>query len=546
MNITYIYIILIILIPFFFALLIVFINNTKKNIILNFLFIPSLITFFLSIKLLSLSNYINNFQYFNFLEIKWLAFLNLNFSIGLDNISLLFILLTTFIFLICSLASWKHIAIDVKLFSINILLLESLLILIFLSCDLFFFYIFFESILIPMFFIIGKFGSRNKKISASFLLFIYTFIGSIFMLIGILFIYYYIGTTNYYILLTEIEICDFLQKILWWLFFIAFAVKVPMIPFHLWLPEAHVEAPTPGSVILAGILLKLGTFGMIRFLFALFPYANYFYSIFVGVLSIIGILYASITAFKQFDFKRVIAYSSISHMNLIVLGLYTHNIATIVGSLVQMFGHGLIAGALFLSLNVLYERFHERTISHYSGIIKIMPIFCYFFLFISLSNISFPGTISFVAEYLMLYGILNSNYIAGLFALISMLLTSTFTLWLFNRISFGNINLNGITSFIKKCLIEIKKKFSIHRTIRYRYLEFLDVIEFTTNLKILSRRNIKHYIKFAKFDFKLRDFCIFLILIIFIIFFGINPTILIKYLYTSVYFLNYNIYIYNY
>ena len=239
--------------------------------------------------------------------------------------------------------------------------MESILLLVFSCLDIVFFYVFFESVLIPMYLILGFFGSRERKILASYMFFIYTFVGSVLMLLAILFIYFYVGTSNYIVLLT-CNFDPFLQKILWIAFFVSFAVKVPMIPFYIWLPEAHVEAPTPGSVILAGILLKLGTYGFLRFSLPLFTFANFYYTPFVYTISILGLIYSSLVAIRQTDLKRIVAYASIAHMNLIMIGLYTNKIYGIEGSLLQMFSHGLVSGALFLIVGVKVKCFIDDII----------------------------------------------------------------------------------------------------------------------------------------------------------------------------------------
>ena len=393
-------------------------------------------------------------------EISWLKFFNINFIIGIDGISLFFILLTTFLFPICILSSYNYIKFNNKFFYINFLVMESILILVFSCLDIIFFYVFFESVLIPMYLILGFFGSRERKILASYMFFIYTFVGSVLMLLAILFIYFYAGTSNYLVLLAY-NFDPYLQKLLWLAFFVSFAVKVPMLPFYIWLPEAHVEAPTPGSVILAGILLKLGTYGFLRFSIPLFPYANFYYTPFVYTLSILGLIYSSLVAIRQTDLKRIIAYASIAHMNLIMIGLYTNKIYGLEGSLLQMFSHGLVSGALFLIVGVLYERYHTRLIKYYSGLVQTMPIFAVIFLLFTLANIALPTTSSFVGEFLIFLGIYNTNTTIAVFAILSMIFGSIYSLWLYNRVCYGNIQINFISlyqdlnkrEFVMFCLI---------------------------------------------------------------------------------------------
>lgn len=438
---------LLIIIPLISALIIFFINNNNNKLIRTISIYCTSITFYISIFLLFLfDKSIIGFQFLY--EISWLNFLNINFILGIDGISLMFILLTTFLFVICILSSWNYIDFNLKLFYINFLIMESILILIFTCLDIIFFYVFFESVLIPMYLILGFFGSRERKIKAAFMFFIYTFIGSILLLLAILFIYYYTGTSNY-ILLLSFKFNTYLQKILWILFFVGFAVKVPMIPFHLWLPEAHVEAPTPGSVILAGLLLKLGTYGFLRFSIPLFNTANIYFTPFIYTLSIFGLIYSSFIAIKQTDLKRIIAYSSISHMNLIMIGLYSNQVCGIQGALLQMFSHGIVSGGLFLIIGVLYERSHTRLIKYYSGLVITMPIFSVIFLILTLANIALPLTSSFIGEFLIFISTFECNITIGIFVISSMILGSIYSLWLYNRVIFGNYKINFIEYYLK-------------------------------------------------------------------------------------------------
>ena len=284
----------------------------------------------------------------------WLPNLNLNLVFGIDGISLFFVFLTTLLIPLCLLTSWNSVNKNLKEFLIAFLFLDFLLIGTFCTLDLLFFYIFFESVLIPMFLIIGIWGSRERKVLASYYFFLYTLFGSVLMLLSILYIYYQVGSTDYETLLT-FSFSRLEQKILWFSFFLAFASKVPMLPVHLWLPEAHVEAPTAGSVILAGVLLKLGTYGFIRFSIALFPKASFFFAPLVYMIAAIGIIYTSFTAIRQTDFKRIIAYTSIAHMNLVILGIFSFNIIGLEGAILQSLSHGFVASALFLVIGVVYE-----------------------------------------------------------------------------------------------------------------------------------------------------------------------------------------------
>merc|ERR1712194_582872 len=341
-------------------------------------------------------------------EILWIPVLNLNVTLGIDGISLFFLLLTALLIPLCILISWNSVQFNLKGYLIAFLTIEFLLIIVFCVLDVLMFYIFFESILIPMFLVIGIWGSRERKIWASYYFFLYTLLGSVVMLLSILYIYNQVGTTDYEILLT-FAFSNLEQKLLWFTFFLAFAAKVPMMPVHLWLAEAHVEAPTAGSVILAGVLLKLGTYGFIRFSLPLFPKASFYFTPLVYMIAAIGIVYTSFTAIRQSDFKRIIAYTSIAHMNLVMLGIFSFNSIGIEGALFQSLSHGFVASALFIIIGVVYERYHARIVKYYGGLAVVMPLYIMIFLFFTMSNITFPGTSSFVGEFLILAGSFQSN-----------------------------------------------------------------------------------------------------------------------------------------
>jgi proton-translocating NADH-quinone oxidoreductase chain M len=365
-------------------------------------------------------------------------------SFNIDSISLLLILLTTILVFFCLLISFNiH---NFKFFSINFLVIQLILFLTWTTFDILFFYILFESVLIPMFIIIHVWGSRERKIRAAYLFFFYTVIGSLPMLLGILYIYLKTGTTNVYILQTVSYFSFNEQLILWLVFFIAFAVKVPVYPFHLWLPEAHVEAPTAGSVILAGVLLKLGSYAMIRFLNPLFKVASFFFIPLVSVLSIISIIVTSLTALRQNDLKRIIAYASIAHMNLIVIGIFSLSVYAVEGAVYQMISHGLVAGLLFFLIGLLYDRSKSRLVSYYSGLAIIMPTFSKYFLIAIIANMAFPGTSNFVGEFLLFIGIFLTNVNIGFLSALGIFLCSTYSIWLYNRIVYGNLN-NNVSSF---------------------------------------------------------------------------------------------------
>jgi len=383
---------------------------------------------------------------------SWLNLLNVNLNLGIDGISLFFVLLTTLLIALCLLISWDTVKFNLKEYLISFLVMEFFLIGVFCVLDLLLFYIFFESVLIPMFLIIGLWGSRERKIRAAYFFFLYTLSGSILMLLSILYIYLQSGTTDYEILLT-FTFSSFEQQLLWFTFFLSFAAKVPMVPLHLWLPEAHVEAPTAGSVILAGVLLKLGTYGFLRFSLPLFPEASFYFSPLVYTMATIGIVYPSFTAIRQTDFKRIIAYTSIAHMNLVMLGIFSFNTIGLEGAILQSLSHGFVASALFLIIGVVYDRHGTRMVKYYGGLVHVMPIYVIIFLFFTLANIGLPGTSSFVGEFLILVGSFKTNTSASFIGASSMIIGGCYSLWLFNRIAYGNLKTQYFNSFL-----DLKKK----------------------------------------------------------------------------------------
>ena len=379
-------------------------------------------------------------------SITWFYSLNLYYYIGIDGISLFFILLTTFLIFICILVGWNINKIYLKEYFICFLLLEFFLIQVFCVLDIVLFYIFFESVLIPMFLIIGIWGSRERKIQAAYQFFLYTLFGSLFMLLAILVIYFELGTTDIQLLWNN-NFTIQRQILLWLAFFISFAIKIPMIPFHIWLPEAHAEAPTAGSIILAGILLKLGGYGFIRLSIPMFPEASIYFTPFIYLFSLIAIIYGSLTTLRQIDLKKIIAYSSIAHMGFVTIGLFSFNIQSLEGSIFLMLSHGLVSSALFLCIGILYDRHKTRIIKYYSGISQIMPIFSIFLLFFILSNIGFPGTSNFIGEILVFLGLFQFSSILTLFIIINTILSAAYSIWLYNRLSFGILKLQYILSF---------------------------------------------------------------------------------------------------
>ena len=435
-----------ILSPLVGIILLFFVPNKEKRLLKLIAFDFSCFSFIGFIFLWTcLDKSVSKFQFIN--KLILLPLFNVNLTIGIDGISLLFLLLTTLLIPLCVLSAWNSISFNLKEFLILFLLLNFFLINVFCSLDLLTFYIFFESVLIPMFLIVGIWGSRERKILAAFYFFLYTLFGSVLMLLAVIYILDQVGTTDYEIILT-FSFSALEQKLLWFAFFLAFAGKVPMVPFHLWLPEAHVEAPTAGSVILAGVLLKLGTYGLIRFSLPFFPKASLFFAPLVYSLVIVSVIYTSLTAIRQTDFKRIIAYTSIAHMNLVVLGIFSFNVIGIEGAIFQSLSHGFIASGLFLIIGVVYDRFKTRIVQYYGGLATVMPLFVSFFLFFSMANIGFPGTSSFLGELLILVGSFKINSTITFFCGLSMIISGGYSLWLFNRISYGNIKLQYMNFFL--------------------------------------------------------------------------------------------------
>jgi proton-translocating NADH-quinone oxidoreductase chain M len=362
--------------------------------------------------------------------------MNLQLSFGLDGISLFFFILSSFLIFLCVLFVFdeKHL----KYYLLNLFIIEFLLLLVFSVLDILLFYIFFEAILIPMYLVIGIWGSRERKNWAAYMLFFYTLCGSLLLLLGILYIYKITGTFNIEFLLSY-NFSDTEQFFLWLAFFLSFASKIPMFPLHIWLPEAHVEAPTVGSVLLAGILLKLGVYGFIRFSLPLFPVASLYFTPIIHTLCAVGVVYTSLAAVRQTDLKRIVAYSSVAHMNLIVIGIFSFNFLGVEGALLQSISHGFVSAALFFIIGMVYARYHTRSIYYYSGMVQIMPICSSFFLIFTMANIALPGTSSFVGEFLILMGIFKINFRIALIVVVSVVLCGSYSLWIYNRFSFGNL-----------------------------------------------------------------------------------------------------------
>ncbi len=378
----------------------------------------------------------NNFE-FQFVEERiWLEGF-INYKVGIDGISILFVILTTFITPLCIISVNSTIKKRLKDFLIAILFMETMMIGVFCSLDLVVFYLFFEAGLIPMFLIIGIWGGERRVYSA-FKFFLYTLLGSVLMLVAIITIYWITGTTDV-IELYQIGIDAKFQNLLWLAFFSSFAVKTPMWPVHTWLPDAHVEAPTAGSVLLAAILLKMAGYGFIRFSVGLFPIASEYFIPLVFSLSLIAIIYTSLVALMQEDMKKLIAYSSIAHMGFVTMGIFTMTPEGIEGSIFQMISHGIISAALFLCVGVVYERMHTRQINKYGGIVSVMPRYAVVFMIFTLGSLGLPGTTGFIGEFLILLGTFKVNFIVATIASLGVILGAAYMLWLYKRVVFGQI-----------------------------------------------------------------------------------------------------------
>lgn len=374
--------------------------------------------------------------------------LGIDYSLGVDSFSLWFIMLSTFLIPICILVSWENIKFRIKEFLLLLFFLEFLLIQIFSITDLIIFYLLFEGVLIPMFIMIGVWGSRERKIFAAYQFFIYTFIGSVFMLIALLYLYILFGNTSYHFLLIWTPYLSKFESFYCWLaFFFAFAIKVPMIPVHVWLPEAHVEAPTAGSVLLAGILLKLGGYGMLRYLIPFFPHATLYFLPFVYCLCIVGIIYTSAVTVRQVDLKKIIAYSSVAHMSFVILGLFSLTLNGIEGGVFLMLSHGIVSSALFICIGILYDRYHSRLVFYYGGLNTLMPLYSVFFFLFTLANMGLPGLSNFVGELLVLLGLVSMSPVIAILAAIGTILGAIYSIWIFNRLMFGNLQIEFIQEY---------------------------------------------------------------------------------------------------
>ena len=370
----------------------------------------------------------------------------INYKVGIDGISVLFIILTTFITPLCVVSVNGTIKYRLKDFLVAILVMESLMIGVFCSLDLVVFYLFFEGGLIPMFLIIGIWGGERRVYSA-FKFFLYTLLGSVLMLVAIISIYWITGSTDI-TYLYNLGIDEKYQYLLWLAFFSSFAVKTPMWPVHTWLPDAHVEAPTAGSVLLAAILLKMAGYGFIRFSVGLFPVASEYFIPLIYILSLIAIIYTSLVALMQEDMKKLIAYSSVAHMGFVTLGIFTFTQQGLEGSIFQMISHGLVSAALFLSVGVIYERMHTRLIANYGGLVSVMPKYAIVLMVFTLGAVGLPGTSGFVGEFLILIGAFKKSFLVAAIASIGVILSAAYMLWLYKRVVFGEIQKNEIKKMV--------------------------------------------------------------------------------------------------
>ncbi len=400
------------------------------------------VTFLIS--LVIWGNFDTNTADFQFVEkAEWLG-PGINYHMGVDGISVLFVVLTAFLMPICILASWDAIQTRVREYMIAFLILETMMIGVFCALDFVLFYLFFEGGLIPMFLIIGVWGGA-RRIYSSFKFFLYTFLGSVLLLLALIYMYFQVGTTDIPTLMTH-DFAAEAQMWLWLAMFASFAVKMPMWPVHTWLPDAHVEAPTAGSVILAGVLLKMGGYGFLRFSLPMLPLASEQFAPLVFGLSVVAVIYTSLVALMQEDMKKLIAYSSVAHMGFVTIGIFTFNNQGIEGGIFQMLSHGIVSAALFLVVGVVYDRIHSREIARYGGLVNRMPIYAFTFMVFMLASVGLPGTSGFVGEILVLVGAFQVNTWVATLAATGLILGAAYMLWLYRRVIFGKLEKDDLES----------------------------------------------------------------------------------------------------
>jgi NADH-quinone oxidoreductase subunit M len=434
---------LLIFFPILGAIVLLFINKENGRVLRWVTLIIALVEFIFSLPLFFAFD--SNTAAMQFVEDWWwIQSYGISYKLGIDGISLLLVLLTTFLTVLCILCSWTAITFRVKEYMISFLFLETGMIGALVSLDLILFYVFWEVMLIPMYLLIGVWGDPKRRIYAAIKFFLFTMAGSVLMLVAILALYFLnqrtTGVSTFDVL--ELYKAGLPAGTQYWLFgafALAFAIKVPMFPFHTWLPDAHTEAPTAGSVILAGVLLKMGTYGFIRFAIPLFPKAAFDLLPVVSILALIGIIYGALVSMMQPDLKRLVAFSSVSHLGYVMLGMFAFNMQGIQGSIYQMLNHGISTGSLFLIVGMVYERRHTRLIADFGGLSKVMPIYAVFFMIVTLSSIGLPGTNGFVGEFLILLGAFQSNVVYGVLAATGVILGAAYMLWMFQRVMFGKI-----------------------------------------------------------------------------------------------------------
>ncbi|MCI0752800.1 NADH-quinone oxidoreductase subunit M [Teichococcus vastitatis] len=405
----------------------------------------SLITFGLSLILwFQFDKSTADFQFVE--QISWMPEFGLGYHMGVDGISVLFVLLSTLLTPICILSSWEAVQSRVREYMISFLVLETMMVGMFASLDVVMFYIFFEGVLIPMFLIIGIWGG-TRRVYAAYKLFLYTLLGSLLMLLAMLLLWFEAGTTSVPAIL-NLQIAPSVQVWLFLAFFASFAVKVPMWPVHTWLPDAHVEAPTAGSVILAGVLLKMGAYGFLRFSIPLLPQATEWFAPLIFALSVIAVVYTSLVALAQEDMKKLIAYSSVAHMGIVTMGIFTLNHQGLSGAIFQMLSHGVVSGALFLCVGVLYDRVHSREIARYGGVAKIMPSYAMVFMLFTMGSVALPGTAGFPGEFLVIVGAWQANPWVAFGGALGMILGAGYMLYLYRRVVFSRISREDLKALL--------------------------------------------------------------------------------------------------
>ncbi|WP_395710792.1 NADH-quinone oxidoreductase subunit M [Reyranella sp.] len=435
--------------PLVGALFCLVVNGPKEAVERNcksIAIVTSLVTFLISLLLWARFDVTKaGFQFEE--KADWVPALHVGYHMGIDGISLFFVLLSTLLTPICILASWEAIHVRVKEYMVAFLVLETFMVGMFCALDLALFYIFFEGVLIPMFLIIGVWGGP-RRVYAAFKFFLYTLLGSVLMLLAIIAIYWQIGTTDIVTAMEKLELPFIWQCWLWLAFFASFAVKVPMWPVHTWLPDAHVEAPTAGSVILAGVLLKMGGYGFLRLSIPLLPEATQYFAPLVFGLSIVAVIYTSLVALVQEDMKKLIAYSSVAHMGFVTIGAFVLNMQGVQGSLFQMLSHGIVSAALFLCVGVVYDRMHTREIAAYGGLVHRMPRYAFTFMFFTLASVGLPGLSGFVGEFLVLLGTFKVNTWVAALAATGLILGAAYALWLYRKIVFGELTKSSLQAIL--------------------------------------------------------------------------------------------------